>query len=111
MRFYGKVGYAIPEETGLDMIGDAYVERNYYGDVLKNNRRWENSGGVNDNLNISNRISIIADPFMYEHCYAIKYIEWMGSKWKVTDLEIERPRLIFTIGGVWNGSSPVESDP
>ena len=103
MRYYGKVGYAIPTETGLDMIGDTIEERSYYGDVLKNNRRWEQGEGVNDDLNVSNKISIIADAFAYEHAYAIKYIEWMGAKWKVTDLEIDRPRLILTIGGVWNG--------
>lgn len=103
MRYYGKVGYAIPSETGLDIIEDTIVERSYYGDVLKNNRRWEKGEGVNDNLNISNRISIVADPFAYEHCYAIKYISWMGTNWKVTDLEIDRPRLILSIGGVWNG--------
>jgi len=105
MRYFGKVGYAIPEETGLDIIEDTIVERSYYGDVLKNNRRWEKGEGVNDNLNVSNKISIIADPYAYEHSYAIKYAEWMGAKWKVTDLEIDRPRLILTLGGVWNGPS------
>lgn len=105
MRYFGKVGYAIPEETGLDIIEDTIVERSYYGDVLKNNRRWEKGEGVNDNLNVSNKISIIADPFAYEHSYAIKYAQWMGTNWKVTDLEIDRPRLILTLGGVWNGPS------
>ena len=73
MRYYGNVGYAIPSETGLDIIEDTIIERSYYGDVLKNNRRWEKGEGVNDNLNISNRISIVAYP-IYRGC-----LEWTDS--------------------------------
>ena len=105
MRYFGKVGYAIQVPTGLDMVGEEIVEYDYFGDVLKNNRRLEKSESVNDDLNVSNKISIVADPFAYEHFFAMKYLTWMGSKWKITDVEVDRPRLILTIGGVWNGPS------
>lgn len=109
MKFYGVVGYCYPEyiedPDRPDIVEDVTREIKYYGDVLKNNRRWEKSEGVNDDLNISNRISIVADAFAYDHFFAIKYVEWMGTKWKVTDIEVDRPRLILSIGGVWNGNT------
>lgn len=103
-RFYGKVGYGIDEESTTPGVWTpSIVERNYYGDVLRQSHRWEQGESLNDNLKLSNRISIVADAFAYEHAYAIRYITWMGTQWKVTELEIQRPRIILTIGGVYNG--------
>lgn len=108
MKFYGIVGYSeTVEETG-DREGiwmqDKIRERRYYGDVLRNTRRWDNNAdSTNDNLNINNQISIIADDFAYNHCDALKYVKWMGACWKITNVEVQRPRLILTIGGVYNG--------
>lgn len=102
-KFYGKIGYAESKETALDVWQDVITERMYTGDVQRNTRRWEGGEGLNDNLNISNLISIVADAFAYQNFHSIRYIEWMGSKWKVTNVEVQRPRLILTIGGVYNG--------
>jgi hypothetical protein len=102
-RFYGNVGYATSEETAPGVWEDSFTVRPYYGDVIRNVRRWENGEGVNDNLNVNNQISIVADAYAYQNFHAIKYIEWMGNKWKVTSVEVERPRLVLSIGGVFNG--------
>lgn len=106
MRFCGKVGYVIigesDPETGI-WKDDEVVEKVHKGDVLKSTIRNVPSQNLNDDLNVSNRISIIANPFAYLHAHNIKYVVWMGAKWKVTDIEIERPRIILTIGGVYNG--------
>ena len=107
MKFYGIVGYCESvEETG-DREGnwvDRCTERKYYGDVLRNTRKWDsNQDSINDDLNINNSFSIVADAYAYEHFYAMKYIRWMGAYWKVTNVEVQRPRLILTIGGVYNG--------
>lgn len=101
-KFYGKIGYAETKETALDVWTEGITERSYYGDVLRNTRRWESGENLNDNLNINNLISIVADAFAYQNFHSIRYIEWMGSKWKVTNVEVQRPRLILTIGGVYN---------
>lgn len=77
-------------------------ERNYYGDVINISRRWQNGTGLNDNLEIQNKISIVADPFAYENMYSMRYIEWLGSLWKITDVSVESPRLILSIGGLYN---------
>ena len=112
MKFYGKVGYRIGsvEEEG-DREGnwkEQIEERTYYGDVLRNTRRWENNSNesTNDSLTLNNSISIVADAFCYEHFHEMKYVLWMGSRWKITNVEVQRPRMILTIGGVYNGPTP-----
>ena len=105
-KFYGAVGYAIPRETSPGVWEDLVIEKNYRGDVLQNMNRWQPSGNLNDNFNIDNKISILSDPYAYENLSRIKYIHWMGANWKVNNIEILRPRLLLSIGGVYNGPTP-----
>ena len=101
-KYYGSIGYADSIETSPGVWTDTYTERNYSGDVQKLTRRWQAGEGVNDDLTINNIISIIADPFAYQNFHKMKYIEWMGAFWKITNVEVQRPRLILTIGGVFD---------
>lgn len=110
MKWYGKVGYAETVETVPGVWTERIVERPYYGDILRLYRRWQSTSKVNDDLEISNRISIVADPFAYENFYSMRYVEYMGARWKVSDVEVEQPRLILTLGGVYNGELPEETD-
>ncbi len=106
MKFFGKVGYCWTEEGTGEREGimeEHSAEYEYYGDVLSNNRRLDPGTSIIDDVNISNRISIVADTYAWQHIFAMKYIEWMGTKWKITNVEVARPRLILQIGGVWNG--------
>ena len=102
-RFSGKIGFAIQNETKPGVWTESIKERQYYGDVIRNARRLQTSGNVNDDIEISNRISIIADAYAYENFHAIRYVMYMGSKWKVTEVEVEHPRLILSLGGLYNG--------
>lgn len=102
-KFYGNIGYAETKETVPGVWDDTITLRPYRGDVLRNTRRWESTDKVNDNLNINNQISIVADAYAYQNFFSIKFVEWMNSKWKVTNVEVQRPRLILTIGGIYNG--------
>lgn len=106
MRFYGKVGYVRSIEKDPINSPSVYTEEikevNYYGDVLKLNSRWEKGTGVNDDISIGHQISILADPFSYENFSWIRYVEFMGAKWKITNIEVERPRIILTLGGLYN---------
>lgn len=113
-RFYGKVGYGTTVEkiengfhTGV-WVDDIY-ETNYYGDVLDTSTRWQSGDKVNDDLTVSNRISILADGYAIRNFSRIKYIEWNGVKWKVTTVSVQRPRIILTLGGEYNGPTPVAS--
>jgi len=102
-KFYGAVGYAETEETSPGVWTETITERNYSGDVIKNVSRWQAGQNLNDNLTINNSISILADPFAYQNFHAMKYVSWMDTLWKITNVEVQRPRLILTIGGVYNG--------
>ena len=101
-KFYGAIGYAETLETKPGVWRDVITERNYSGDVLQFSRRWETGQGLNDDVNINNKISIVADPFAYKNFMTMKYIVWMYAKWKITNVEVQYPRLILTIGGVYN---------
>lgn len=104
-KFYGTIGFAITTESAPGAWQDSIVTRNYYGDILRNTRQYQSGDSLNDNLNISNEFSIIADPFAYENFHSMKYVEYMGTKWKISNIDAsQRPRLILTVGGVYNES-------
>ena len=106
MKFYGIIGYAITREGTGDNIGideDVIIEKPYYGDVLRNSRKYEKGESVLDELRVDNKISIVADAYAWEHFFKMKYVQWMGALWKITNVDVERPRLVLTIGGVYNG--------
>ncbi len=102
-KFYGPIGYVTQQEISPGIWDDVAVERSYRGDILQNIRKWEPTEHKNDDVVISNRISIIADIFAYENLSTIRYVSWMGIRWKVNNIEIQRPRLILTLGEVYNG--------
>lgn len=103
-KFFGPVGYSIPTETRPGYYEDRIVERNYYGELVRNISKWSaSSDGTNDDLNINNQISIVADPFANENFHSMKYVKFMGANWKITSVEPRYPRLILTVGGVYNG--------
>lgn len=105
MKYSGKIGFwkdDIPLRPGVT-VSDI-VERPYSGDITRNTQRWnrgENS--ANDDITINNRISIIADVYLQQNFSSIKYVTFMGTKWKVNSIEIQYPRVLIEIGGVWNG--------
>lgn len=101
-KYYGTIGYAMTTETAPGVWEEQIVERQYYGDVLQYSKRYQSTEHANDNIEISNRISIVADPFAYENFIFIRFVTWMGIKWKVSSVEVEYPRLILSIGGVYN---------
>ena len=101
-KFYGEIGYVETTETEPGVWVENIVKRNYYGDLIRNTRSLVSSGNVNDNINISNEISILADPYANEHFHSMRYVEFMGTKWKITNIEVKYPRLILTIGGLYN---------
>lgn len=101
-KFYGNIGFAEPVEKEPGVWVQKITSRPYYGDLDRNFRKLENSGGVNDNINISNEISIVSDPYANQNFHFIKYVEFMGTKWKVSNVEVQYPRLILTVGGLYN---------
>ena len=102
-KYYGKIGYSTSEEVKPGVWKKRITEREYFGDVVRNTRRLQSSGNLNDNIIVSNEISIVADPFANENFHSMLYVEFMGAKWKISNVEVQYPRLILTIGEVYNG--------
>jgi hypothetical protein len=102
-KYHGVIGYVQTVETSPGVWEEQTTERTYYGELVRNTSRFQSAGQLNDDINIANEISIIADPFANENFHAIRYVEWMGAKWKATNVEVRYPRLVLTLGGVYNG--------
>ena len=102
-KWYGVIGYAETVETKPGIWEEKITERNYYGDLFRNSRRLQSTDKVNDDINVSNQLSIVADPYAINNFYSMRYAEFSSAKWKITDVEVQYPRLILTLGGVWNG--------
>lgn len=102
-KFYGKLGFEVLAETRPSIFEPTITERQYSGDLQKNYRRLENGEGANDDINISNDVSIVADPYAVNHIHELRYILWHGGYWKVSSVSVEFPRIVLSIGGVYNG--------
>lgn len=102
-KFYGDVAYAFTEKTAPGVWTENYIIRKYYGDVgsIRENTITP-SETLNDNIKINNQISIVADAFAYANFYALRWVEWSGQKWRISNVEVKHPRLYLTLGGVYN---------
>lgn len=103
MKWFGAIGYANTAETKPGVWKDNIVEREYFGDMTRNTRRLQSAEQLNDNIDISNEISIVSDPYANKNFHSMRYATYMGTKWKITSVEVQYPRLILSLGGVWNG--------
>lgn len=102
-KYYGKIGYAETVETAPGVWKEQITERNYFGDLTRITRRLQSSDKVNDDINISNELSIVADPYAMNNFHSMRYVEFMGTRWKVSTVEVQYPRLILSLGGLYNG--------
>lgn len=105
-KYYGQIGFVKTVETSPGVWEEQPTERYYYGDVMRNSMRWQAAEGLNDNIDINNRISIVADDYAYNSVHTMRYIVWNGVVWKILNAEVRYPRLILTLGGVYNGVRP-----
>lgn len=111
-KFHGPIGYGESIETAPGVWEDVIVERNLYGDVVRNSRKVTEGESVNDNITVNVSISVVADPYAREHFFAIRYLKWAGTYWKVSDVEPQSPRLLLRLGGVYNGpKAPAPGGP
>lgn len=102
-KWFGKIGYAETVETAPGVWKEQINVRDYYGDLTRNTRRLQSADKVNDDLNISNELSIVSDPYAIKNFHSMRYAEFMGAKWKISDVEVLYPRLRLTLGGLYNG--------
>lgn len=105
-RFYGIIGYVKSAEKAPSVYEDIVTEKTYFGNFVRDSRHWTSSGGVNDDLTFNHTISIIADDFATKNLGFIKYVIISGCRVSVTGIEVQRPRIILTLGGLYNGPLP-----
>lgn len=104
-KFCGKIGFVknVKSETQPGVWKAETIEKTYYGDVTRDNRRWQNGIGLNNDIVLSNVFSIVIDNFALENYQFARYIEYMGTSWSIQSAEVAYPRLIINAGGVYNG--------
>lgn len=102
-KFFGAVGYGETVESAPGVWDDVITEREYFGDVVRNARGLQEGDKVNDDISVDNSLSIVADAYAREHFFAMRYVRWAGALWKVSHVEVQSPRLILRLGGVYNG--------
>lgn len=101
-RWYGEIGFGETVETAPSVFSEKIIPRKYFGEIIRNNRKLQTADKVNDDITITNQISILCDPYAMENFHAMRYVTFMNSKWKITDVEVNYPRLTLTLGGVYN---------
>lgn len=101
-KWYGMIGYGKTVETSPSVFTEKVVERPYYGDIGRDTRRLQTSDKVNDDIVISNQLSIVSDPYACANFHSMRYATYMGTKWKITDVEVQFPRLILSLGSEYN---------
>ena len=105
-RYYGDIGFRtsseVEDEDGI--WEETIVPRKYYGDVVRNYVRNSYTDGMTTikTPECNNSISIVADPYANENFHNIVYATFMGTKWAVSNVEVQYPRLILALGGVYN---------
>jgi hypothetical protein len=102
-KFYGRVGFGESVESAPGVWKDNITEASYFGDIIRNTRQLREGSTLNDDLTVGNSISIVADAYASENFFAMRYIEWMGVLWTVSAVDVQSPRLLLTLGGVYNG--------
>lgn len=100
-KWFGTIGYAKQVETEPGYWEEKITKRLYYGDIIRNTRALQNTSQINDDVNIGNQISILADPYAVNHIYAMRCIEFQGADWTVSHVDVQYPRLILSIGGLY----------
>lgn len=112
-RFHGEVGYGDSVETpsGSGVWVDIITEHIYTGDVIRNTRNLEPGDNLNNDITVANSISIVADQFAVDNFLKIKYVRWAGILWTITSVEVRSPRLILSLGSVYNGPIPSLPEP
>lgn len=102
-KWFGTIGFAETVETSPGIWEEQITKRNYYGDLTRNTRRLQSADKLNDDIVINNELSIVSDPYANEHFHNMRYAEFQGTVWKITNVEVQYPRLILSLGGLYNG--------
>ena len=104
MKWHGMIGFETQVEVSDDprkatVWKPQIVPKHYYGEVQRIIKREGSGDKVNNDISFNNQFFIISDLYAQHNAYNMKWIEWMGRKWHITEITIEYPRITINIGG------------
>lgn len=108
-KFAGLVGYVTQEESAPGVWSPVENPKPMKGDIIRqsstngNGSRIGDTGKVNDDITLGHRVSLLGDAYAFENYFSIKWVQIGSKKWTVTSVEMQRPRVIVSLGGLWNG--------
>lgn len=101
MKWFGKIAFADQVDDGTGIWENKIVERDYFGDILQNSKRNQVTE-INQDITVTNQLSVIADPYLLDSFHKILYVTFMGSKWRVSEVQVGYPRLTLSFGSLYN---------
>ena len=105
-KFHGNIGFSSQVETSPGVYEDTITERPYYGDLLRTSIRWEKGQDLNDNVRLANQVSIVADDYALNNTHMMRYVVIRGHPWTISAIDVNRPRLVLSLGGLYHGPKP-----
>lgn len=100
-KYSGKIGYGADVESAPGVYKTDIIEKDAIGDIYKNTVNVKDGNGINEEISLGMKISVFVDLSTSDYS-KIKYATHLGTKWKVTSVEPQFPRLVLTMGGVYN---------
>lgn len=106
-KFHGAIGHVVATQVSDGVWEDVVTENTHTGDVIRNTVRQTEGGKINNDLTVGNSISIVATPYALDNISTMRYVVWMGVRWVIAEVEVQRPRLKLRLGGKYNGPAYV----
>lgn len=102
-KYAGLVGYATDVQSSPGVWSQVIAPKRMRGDIIRQSSSNQNDDKVNSDVALVHRVSLVGDAFAFDNYFKIKWVTLYGQKWEVTTIEVQRPRLIVSLGGIWNG--------
>lgn len=103
-KFAGLVTYVVTKETVPGVWAEVAESVTMRGDIIRKGAVVQNGDKVNDDVVLNHRVSLVADDYALGNYQDIKRIQIDGREWNINNIEVQRPRIIVTVGGLWNGN-------
>ena len=101
-KWYGRIGFSTDSDQGFGIFEKTSEARPYYGDIIHSRPGWTAvSDSTNEKMTVNSRISVVADDFALQNTYRMTWIEYLGTKWYISSVELAFPRIIVDIGNVY----------
>lgn len=104
MKYVGNIGFlsSNTEVTG-GIATQPIISKRYFGEIITTSSRLQTQDKINPDVTINNSIAILLDGYLNNNLSNIVYVEFLNKKWSVSSIELRHPRVILSLGGLYNG--------